>query len=118
MYRWLAICLALLVFPESSELLKIPALLAHYHQHVTVEKISFVEFLQEHYQENTSDQEHHELPFKDCSHHQHLTYYFTIPFLIIPSSDIDNISEMNTTFYSIEKPITRPSGVWQPPRIV
>jgi hypothetical protein len=117
MYRWLSICLAFLVFPESSELLKIPALLAHYHQHVKVEQISFVDFLQEHYQDASSDQEHHELPFKDCSYHQHLTYYFTTPLLFVPASDIVISSESTTTFYSIAKPITRPSGVWQPPRI-
>ncbi len=117
MYRWLSICLALLVFPESSELLKIPALLAHYNQHIKVEQINFIDFLQEHYQEASSDMEHHELPFKDCSHHHHLTYYFSPILFQIPVSDVVVISETTTSFYSIAKPITRALSVWQPPRI-
>lgn len=117
MFRWLSICLAILVFPESSELLKVPALITHYHQHIIEENISFLDFLQEHYQEATSDQEHHELPFKDCSHHQHLTYYYSPIHFHLPTVPLSVTSTPKSTFFSIAKPITRSIGVWQPPRI-
>ncbi len=58
---------ALMPKSDMEELYKIPFLIEHYTQ--SHQNLNFLDFLAQHYQENThTDQDHEKLPFK---HHQH-----------------------------------------------
>lgn len=105
---------------ELYQLLKLPVLIEHYHEHKAQnEEMSFIDFLSLHYnQAFDHDNQDHKLPFKshDSNICASLVAFVPSPFVIILTKPINfeerKISVFKPSYFSFS--IVNP--IWQPPK--
>lgn len=111
----------LLTTTELHQLLKLPALIAHYIEHLQHEELGIAEFLHEHYCHehhhcNHESESEHELPFQcsDCTH-------FMISGIVIGTENFSLPvfeTEMKHGVVRSEHFISAAhTDIWQPPKI-
>jgi hypothetical protein len=101
-----------------SHLLKVPHLIGHFVNHQKKARVSFIEFLGDHYltDHNDDDQsEDEQLPFKNISYHQ--MGYAIMPDLNLATEVMQYPMNRKTSFAQSFMPKQSFAGVFHPPRL-
>jgi hypothetical protein len=107
-------------YTEFHELLRLPVLLEHFHEHqLLVKDLTFLEFLSLHYKSDQShDSQDNKLPFKDAQHS------YTVPAMALPIQKIVMEEKLpcteitHSSAYHETNIAFHFSDIFQPPRLV
>ena len=106
---------------EAGQLLKLPLLITHYIDHSNrIEKVSFVDFLKEHYLNTHTDdgdeQEDRSLPFKTMNTNL-VSLAFLAPELFQIHQSLNAFSPGHSLLYQEHTPKDPLFGIFHPPRL-
>lgn len=111
--------LYLSTFTEMHQLLCVPVLFAHFHEHqLETKDISFLDYIAQHYTDSShSDKRHQDLPFK----HKHCEIIHMAVALVpdLTFSEFASFSPCTAPVFSYEPQLyhqSKTASIWQPPR--
>jgi hypothetical protein len=109
--------------PETRQLIKLPNLFQHYHQHKQNEHdkaFGFLEFLQEHYATNnptSNEQEHNDLPFKQSCASSNVLMVFERGFDFTMEPLVLFVSKSHYFIVNEVQYLSPFFSIWQPPKL-
>ncbi|MFZ5970025.1 MAG: hypothetical protein ACOYXA_00395 [Bacteroidota bacterium] len=121
MKRGLSFVLLLLYavsFTELHQMLRLPLLVEHYHEHSAQTDLSFWEFLVMHYETDVAhDDTDMRLPFKTCDHSVVTAPAALLTHSLSISAAPPEELSLHQSLYLSRKPTLRAGDIFQPPKI-